>query len=108
MFKRLLIIIAVLIVIAFVLPSNPYTDKIVGPTKKSVKKTFNYFDDKVDLPVDLPIDLPAETTTVHKWKDKEGNWHFSNTEPPKGADSKSKIYKDDVNVMPAPEIKTEN
>ncbi|MCK4586280.1 MAG: DUF4124 domain-containing protein [Gammaproteobacteria bacterium] len=105
MFKRLLIIIAVLIGIAFIIPSNPYTDKIVGPTKKSVKKTFNYLDDKVDLP---DIDLPAETTTVHKWQDKDGNWHFTNTEPPKGADSKSKIYKDDVNVMPAPEIKTED
>ena len=105
MFKRLLIIIAVLIGIAFVIPSNPYTDKIVGPTKKSIKKTFSYFEKKVDIPI---VDLPADTTTVHSWKDKDGNVQFSNTAPPKGVDSKSKTYKDDFNVMPAPEIKIED
>lgn len=105
MFKRILIIIVVLIGVAFLIPSNPYTDKFTAPTIKSVKKVYSYFDDKIDI----PIDLPAETTTVHKWQDKDGNWHFSNTEPPKGVDSKSKIYKDDdINVMPADKAKTED
>jgi hypothetical protein len=102
MFLRLLIIIVVLIGIAFLIPSNPYTDRFTAPTIKSIKKTFSYVDEKVDLP---DVDFPAETTTVHKWQDKNGKWHFSNTEPPKGANSKSKVYKDDVNIMPA--IKTE-
>jgi hypothetical protein len=104
MFKRILIIIVVLIGIAFLIPSNLYTDKFTAPTKKSIKKTFSYFDDKVGLP---DIDLPTETTTVHKWQDKDGVWHFSNTEPPKGIESKSKTYKDDVNIVPATKIKTE-
>ena len=105
MFKRLLIIIVVLIGIAFLIPSNPYTDKFTAPTIKSVKKVYAYFDDKVDLP---DVVLPAETTTVHKWQDKDGNWHFSNTEPPKDVNSESKIYKDDVNVTPAFKTKTED
>lgn len=104
MLKRILIIIAVLVVIAFLIPSNPYTDKFTAPTKKGVKKTFSLIDEKVDLPDAV---LPGETTTVHKWQDKDGNWHFSNTEPPKGVDSKSKTYKDDVNVMPATKTKPE-
>jgi hypothetical protein len=105
MFKRLLIIIVVLIGIAFLIPFNPYTDFFTAPTKKGIKKTYSYFDDKVDLP---DVDFPAETTTVHKWQDKDGNWHFSNTEPPKGVESKSKTYKDDVNIVPATKIKTED
>lgn len=103
MFLRLLIAIVVLIGIAFIIPSNSYTDWFTEPTKKSIKKVYSYFDDKVDL----PVDLPSETTTVHKWQDKDGNWHFSNTTPPKGVDSKSKVYKDDVNLMPATKTKEE-
>ena len=100
----MLVIIVVLIGIAFLIPSNPYTDKFTAPTKKGIKKVYSYFDDKIDL----PIELPAETTTVHKWQDKDGNWHFSNTAPPKGVDSKTKVYKDDANVMPATKLKTDD
>ena len=105
MVKFIFIFIVVLIGIAFLIPSNPYTDRFTAPTIKSVKKVYSYFDDKVDLP---DIKLPAESTTVHKWQDKDGNWHFSNTEPPKEVGSESKIYKDDVNIMPATKTKTED
>ena len=101
MLIRILIVIVILIGIAFLIPSNPYTDKFTTPTKNSIKKTYNYFDDKVGLP---DIDLPTETTTVHKWQDKDGVWHFTNENPPKGIDSKSETYKDDVNVMPAAKV----
>lgn len=100
---RVLIIIAIVLVgAAFVVPSNPYTDKITTPAIKGIKKVYSYFDDKVGLP---DVDLPVETTTVHKWQDKDGNWHFSNTEAPKGVTSETKTYTDDTNVMPTPKPK---
>jgi len=105
MFLKLLIFIIALIGIAFLIPSNPYTDRFTAPTIKSIKKTFSYVDGKVDLP---DMGLPTETTTVHKWQDEDGKWHFNNTEPPKGVDSKSTTYKDDVNIMPATKTKAED
>jgi len=99
MSKRVLIItIFILLGAAFFVPPNPYTDKITLPAIKGFKKVYSYFDDKIDLP---EIDMPPEKTTVKKWQDKEGNWHFSNAETPAGTKSETIIYTDDVNVMPA-------
>lgn len=48
---------------------------------------------------------PAETT-VYKWKDKNGEWHFSNQPPPEGVAAEITIYRSDVNVMPSPKADT--
>ena len=104
MSKRIVIIaIFIMLGLVFIVPSNPYSDKITIPVIKGIKKVYSYFDDKVGLP---KVDMPPEKTTVKKWQDKDGNWHFSNTETPAGIKSETLIYTDDVNVMPA--TKTEN
>lgn len=98
--RTILIIVVVIFGLAFLLPSNPYTDVLTRPVLKTVKKVGSFFDEELD------VSIPAKETKVYKWQDEEGNWHFSNTEPPKNVGSESKVYKDDVNVVPAP--KTDN
>lgn len=43
------------------------------------------------------------TTTVYKWQDADGEWHFSNTPPPQGVASQIQTYHSDTNTMPAPQ-----
>ncbi len=42
------------------------------------------------------------TTTVYKWQDTDGEWHFSNTPPPQGIASQVQTYRADTNVIQAP------
>lgn len=93
--RTIIIAIIVLAGLVFLVPSNPYTDPVTKPVVKMIKGLGSYFND------DLKIKLPAEETKVYKWQDEKGDWHFSNTEPPKNVDSESKIYKSDDNVVPA-------
>jgi len=94
--RTIIIIIIVLAGLVFLVPSNPYTDTITKPFVKVIKGFSTYFND------DLKIKLPAEETKVYKWQDEKGDWHFSNTAPPKNVESKSKVYNSDENVVPAP------
>ena len=41
------------------------------------------------------------TTTVYKWQDADGEWHFSNTPPPQGVASQVQTYRSDTNTIPA-------
>jgi hypothetical protein len=45
---------------------------------------------------------PKPATTVYKWQDKSGQWHFSNQPPPPGTASSVKTYRADSNIMQAP------
>ncbi len=47
-------------------------------------------------------DDDSKTTTVYKWQDAGGEWHFSNTPPPKGVASQVQTYRADTNVIQAP------
>ncbi|WP_455198698.1 DUF4124 domain-containing protein [Kaarinaea lacus] len=96
--RNILIAIVVIIGLAFLLPSNSYTDPVTKPVIKVIKKISSYFGSELDIP------MPVEETRVYKWQDENGEWHFSNTPPPKNVDSESKIYKSDDNVVPAPEV----
>lgn len=96
--RNILIAIIVIIGLTFLLPSNPYTDPITRPVAMVVKKISSYFGNDLNIPV------PVEETRVYKWQDETGEWHFSNTPPPKDVDSQSKVYKSDDNVVPAPKI----
>jgi hypothetical protein len=46
-------------------------------------------------------------TTVYKWQDKSGQWHFSNQPPPPGTAVSVKTYRTDSNVMAAPSTAAE-
>ena len=96
--RVIVITIVVVLGVAFLLPSNPYTDVITKPVSNIVKKARSYFTDELDIP------LPSEETAVYKWQDKDGKWQFSNTKPPKEIESTVKIYKNDENIVPATEI----
>lgn len=43
-----------------------------------------------------------QTSSVYKWQDAEGGWHFSTTPPPAGIASEVQIYRNDSNVIQAP------
>jgi len=45
----------------------------------------------------------SKTTTVYKWQDADGEWHFSNTPPPEGIASQVQTYRADTNVIQAPQ-----
>lgn len=45
---------------------------------------------------------PSTKTTVYKWQDKHGEWHFSNQAPPEGAAAKVITYRSDINIISAP------
>lgn len=87
--------IIVLVGAAYLAPSNRYTDKITNPLIKGLNQIHSFFSDKEKFPE------ITEETKVYKWQDKDGNWQFSNTEPPKDIDSTVKVYKSDENVVPA-------
>lgn len=97
-FRKIIIAIIVIIGLAFLVPSNPYTDPITKPIIKAVKKMTSSVSDEIDIP------MPVEETKVYKWQDETGEWHFSNTPPPKDVKSQSKIYRSDDNVVPAPKV----
>ncbi len=48
-------------------------------------------------------DTDSKTTTVYKWQDADGEWHFSNTPPPPGVASQVQTYRADTNVIQAPQ-----
>jgi len=45
----------------------------------------------------------SKTTTVYKWQDADGEWHFSNTPPPQGVASQMQTYRADTNIIQAPQ-----
>jgi len=47
-------------------------------------------------------DAESKTTTVYKWQDADGEWHFSNNPPPQGVASQVQTYRADTNVIQAP------
>ena len=52
---------------------------------------------------DLTVPASDSTTTVYKWRDKEGVWHYSNTEPPQHSNAETLHLETNVNVLPASE-----
>lgn len=47
------------------------------------------------------------TTTVYRWKNKKGEWQFSNTKPEHVPDAEIQLFRSDTNVVPSiPSLKT--
>lgn len=101
--RKIIILIIVLTGTLFLLPSNPYTDIITKPIIRGLANASSYLNDKNKLPVKVPV--PVEKSKVYKWQDKHGNWHFSNTKPPKDVAVKTEVYRSDTNIVPALEPK---
>lgn len=97
--RKIIVLIILLTGILFLIPYNPYTDIITRPVIRGLAQVSSYLNDENKLPVKVPV--PVEKSKVYKWQDKEGKWHFSNTEPPKDVDAQAEIYSSDTNVMPA-------
>jgi hypothetical protein len=93
MFVRLLIILLIAAIAAAILYGlNPYG----GQTSLSLPKlpdVPSLSDDEKKAP---------SVTTVYKWQDENGEWHFSNQPPPEGVARKVITYRSDANVIQPP------
>ena len=103
---RLLVVILILLVGAAALTQlNPSADKTASPLMKGLENVRSWFDttpNKITKAVSEKSGAGHETK-VYKWKDKQGEWHFSNHPPAKDVASSIKIYRNDVNITQAPE-----
>lgn len=94
MFVRLLIILIIAAVAAAVLYGlNPYG----GETSLKMPKLG--IPEIPGLAKEEAEEKKAGTTTVYKWQDKNGEWHFSNQPPAEGVASKVITYRSDTNVI---------
>jgi len=98
---HLLIIILILLVGAAALTQlNPSADKTTPSLMKGLENVRSWFD---EAPGKITGTVTGESETkVYKWKDKAGEWHFSNHPPPEGVASSVKVYRSDVNITQAP------
>ncbi len=101
---RLLIVILIVVVGAAALSHlNPSADKSANPIIKGLATVQSWFrgSSAPKLPGNDTFGKKSETT-VYKWQDMAGDWHFSNQPPPAGVASSVKTYRSDVNITQAP------
>ena len=97
---RILIVILIVVVGAAALTQlNPSADKSTNPILKGLATVQSWF--KASSVAKSPNSDENETT-VYKWQDKSGEWHFSNQPPPAGTSSSVKKYRSDTNITQAP------
>ena len=100
---RLLIIILILLVGAAALTQlNPSSDGTTSSLMKGLENVRSWFDEAPDKITNTAAGESG--TKVYKWKDKAGEWHFSNQPPSEGVTSSVKIYRSDVNITQAPAV----
>jgi Domain of unknown function (DUF4124) len=97
MIRILIIVLIVLAGAAALTELNPSAEKTTNPIMKGLNTVRGWFgsSDALTLP-------DANKTTVYKWQDATGEWHFSNQPPPAGINSSVKTYRSDVNITQAP------
>ncbi len=95
MFLRLLIIFIIALIAGayFFSPKNPDDDR--SALSQGLSKIRS-------LSKDLD-NTTHKTSTVYKWQDAEGEWHFSNTPPPAGIRREVQTYRTDSNLIQAPQ-----
>jgi hypothetical protein len=59
-------------------------------------------EDAAEIPVvGKVVSPPKEKTTVYKWQDTDGKWHYTNARPPEGTSYEIVEYTRDTNVVPS-------
>jgi Domain of unknown function (DUF4124) len=99
MIRILIIVLIVLAGAAALTELNPSVEKTTNPIIKGLNTVRGWFSNSTTLP--LP-GADKNKTTVYKWQDASGEWHFSNQPPPAGTSSSVKTYRSDVNITQAP------
>jgi Domain of unknown function (DUF4124) len=99
MIRILIIVLIVLVGGAALTGLNPSADKTTNPIVKGLNTVRGWFSssDALKLP-----GADKNETTVYKWQDATGEWHFSNQPPPAGTSSSVKTYRSDVNITQPP------
>lgn len=73
------------------------------PSQQVQKKVANMIN--VDLPElslgDMETPFAEKKTTIYKWQDEKGRWHFSEG-PPMNKSAEKVVVSNKVNTMPAP------
>lgn len=103
MLFRLLIIIAIVLVgVAAFSHLNPSAQKSLQPLLDGLNTVKSWFNNKIsDIRKSGQTNDQTSGTTVYKWKDREGNWQFSNQPPPEDVASSVTVYHTDTNVTQA-------
>jgi len=66
----------------------------------SISQTFESTKKQISSEISSVNKTGVTTTTVYKWKDKDGNWQFSNTRPENVPDAEIKKFRSDENILP--------
>jgi len=99
MIRLLIIILIVLVGAAALTELSPSAEQGTNPLIKGLATIQSWFRG-ASVPK-LPI-INENETTIYKWQDDSGEWHFSNQPPPAGVASSVKIYRSDVNITRTP------
>ena len=67
---------------------------------EKIQSVTNKASNQVNKSLKTGDDNKPTTTTVYKWKDKQGNWQFSNTKPENVANTEIKQFRSDTNITP--------
>lgn len=119
MWIRALIIITILVVgMAAMSHLNPSASKTLNPLLNglaNIRALFSQSPQSIPGAVDeteTAENMEDQSRTVYKWRDKEGNWQFSNQAPTEDIATSVTVYRSDANVIqavkpPEPEPETE-
>ncbi len=101
MMIRLLIIILIVVVGAAALTElNPSAQQSTNPIVKGLATVQSWF--RGSSAPKLPGINEENETTIYKWQDDSGEWHFSNQPPPADVNSSVKTYDNNVNITQTP------
>lgn len=80
---------------------------IKGPDGEPLMSLQDWMPGPVDelIPQDVQeMGVPHEPTTVYKWQDENGQWHFSSAPPADVTDAETMELDGDINIMQAPPV----
>jgi hypothetical protein len=96
--RILIIVLFVLIGAAALTELNPGSEQTSNPIMKGLGVVRGWFDNSSHLIKALPSTEKPHETTVYKWQDKNGGWHFSNAVPADDINSSVQTYRSDINI----------